>query len=59
MTLLGGCPNFRILATSREPLGVAGEAVWRLEPLLPQHSYGLFWSAPGNDTRGCQLNPQG
>ena len=42
MTLLGACPNLRILATSREPLGMAGEAVWRLEPLLPQHSYRLF-----------------
>ena len=42
MTLLGGCPNVRILATSREPLGVAGEAVWRLEPLLPEHAYRLF-----------------
>ena len=42
MTLLGACPNLRILATSREPLGLAGEAVWRLEPLLPQHAYRLF-----------------
>jgi diguanylate cyclase (GGDEF)-like protein len=31
--LLGGCPGIRILATSREPLGVRGEAVYRL-PLL-------------------------
>ena len=42
MTLLGGCPNLRILATSREPLGLTGEVVWRLEPLSPQHSYRLF-----------------
>ena len=42
MTLLGSCPNLRILATSREPLGLAGEAVWRLEPLSPEHSYRLF-----------------
>jgi len=33
-TLLGACPRLRILATSREPLGVAGEAVWRV-PSLP------------------------
>jgi hypothetical protein len=32
-TLLGACSNLRILATSREPLGITGEAVWRLEPL--------------------------
>ena len=30
MTLLGACPNLRILATSREPLGISGEAVCRL-----------------------------
>src|SRR5829696_8426691 len=42
MTLLGACPNLRILATSREPLGLTGEAVWRLEPLSPQNSYRLF-----------------
>ncbi|MET0163979.1 MAG: LuxR C-terminal-related transcriptional regulator, partial [Vicinamibacterales bacterium] len=42
MTLLGACPNLRILATSREPLGLTGEVVWRLEPLSPEHSYRLF-----------------
>jgi predicted ATPase len=26
--LLGGCPGLRILATSREPLGLSGEALW-------------------------------
>lgn len=31
--LLGACENLRILATSREPLGVPGEAVWTLPPL--------------------------
>jgi predicted ATPase/DNA-binding SARP family transcriptional activator len=31
--LLGECPRLRILATSREPLGIAGEAVWPVEPL--------------------------
>jgi non-specific serine/threonine protein kinase len=41
-TLLGACSSLRILATSREPLGIAGEAVWRLEPLLPEHAYLLF-----------------
>jgi len=42
VTLLGTCPNLRILATSREPLGITGEVVWRLEPLLPEHAYRLF-----------------
>jgi len=31
--LLGECPGLRILATSREPLGITGEAVWPVEPL--------------------------
>jgi non-specific serine/threonine protein kinase len=32
--LLRGCPTLRILATSREALGVAGEVAWRV-PSLP------------------------
>jgi len=36
-TLLSSCPNVRLLATSREPLGVPGEAVWVVPPLaLPE-----------------------
>jgi predicted ATPase/DNA-binding CsgD family transcriptional regulator len=31
--LLQGCPRLRILATSREPLNVAGETVWQVPPL--------------------------
>jgi predicted ATPase/DNA-binding SARP family transcriptional activator len=31
--LLGTCPDLRILATSREPLGITGEALWPVEPL--------------------------
>jgi predicted ATPase/DNA-binding CsgD family transcriptional regulator len=31
--LLRSCPRLRILATSREPLGVRGEAVWTVPPL--------------------------
>ena len=31
--LIAGCPAVRILATSREPLGVPGEALWRVPPL--------------------------
>ena len=33
-TLLGGCPELRILATSREPLGLTGEVAWRVPSLL-------------------------
>lgn len=31
--LLDGCRHLRILATSREALGLAGEAIWRVPPL--------------------------
>jgi predicted ATPase/DNA-binding CsgD family transcriptional regulator len=32
-TLLGDCSNVKTLATSREPLGVAGEVTWRVPSL--------------------------
>jgi len=31
--LLRACPGLVLLATSREPLGIAGETVWRVPPL--------------------------
>lgn len=31
--VLGECRRLRILATSREPLGITGEALWSVEPL--------------------------
>jgi predicted ATPase len=31
--LRAACPDLRVLATSREPLNVGGEMVWRLKPL--------------------------
>ncbi|TYB64241.1 AfsR/SARP family transcriptional regulator [Nonomuraea sp. PA05] len=35
--LLGECRRLRILATSREPLGITGEVLWQVEPLaLPE-----------------------
>ncbi|MET0237845.1 MAG: BTAD domain-containing putative transcriptional regulator [Kibdelosporangium sp.] len=38
--LLSDCPRLRILATSREPLGIIGEALWPVESLAlpPQHA---------------------
>ncbi|ANP50053.1 putative ATPase/DNA-binding SARP family transcriptional activator [Streptomyces griseochromogenes] len=35
--VLGECRRLRILATSREPLGITGEALWQADPLaLPE-----------------------
>lgn len=50
--LLAACSGVRILATSLAPLGVLGEAVWRLQPLPPNDAVQLFVerakaSAPG------------
>ncbi|WP_406343360.1 ATP-binding protein [Streptomyces sp. NBC_00648] len=41
-TLLTRCPALRILATSREPLGVPGERVRSVEPLPPDPAHRLF-----------------
>ncbi|MEU6624707.1 BTAD domain-containing putative transcriptional regulator [Streptomyces litmocidini] len=41
-TLLTHCPQLRVLATSREPLGVPGEAVRPVEPLPPDPAHRLF-----------------
>jgi predicted ATPase len=32
--VLGECPRLRVLATSREPLGITGEALWPVAPLV-------------------------
>ncbi|MDQ2825721.1 MAG: tetratricopeptide repeat protein, partial [Actinomycetota bacterium] len=40
--LLRACPGLTILATSREPLGVPGEATWRVPSLSPAGARALF-----------------
>lgn len=40
--LLTDCPRLRIVATSREPLGVPGEHLFALPPLPPSESAQLF-----------------
>ena len=41
--LLDRCPSVRVVATSREPLGIGDERVWRLEPLdAVDDGVGLF-----------------
>ncbi|MEN3534210.1 BTAD domain-containing putative transcriptional regulator [Microbispora sp. ZYX-F-249] len=40
--LLAECPGVRILATSREPLGITGERLWPVGPLGPDHAVRLF-----------------
>jgi predicted ATPase/DNA-binding CsgD family transcriptional regulator len=40
--LFAGCPEVAIVATSREPLGLTGELVWRLPPLPARDAHALF-----------------
>lgn len=37
-----GCPELSILATSREPLDVPGETIWRVPQLAPDEARALF-----------------
>jgi predicted ATPase/DNA-binding CsgD family transcriptional regulator len=40
--VLRSCPGVVVLATSREPLAVPGEAVWRVPPLADDDAVSLF-----------------
>jgi predicted ATPase/DNA-binding CsgD family transcriptional regulator len=40
--LMTACPDVTVLATSREPLGVPGETVWRLPVLVADEAAELF-----------------
>jgi len=41
------CPEITVLATSREPLGIAGEVIWRVPPMSPQDAVALFTERAG------------
>jgi len=42
ITLLRACPSLRVIATSREPLGVEGERIFRVSPLaIPETDAGI------------------
>ncbi|WP_405146404.1 winged helix-turn-helix domain-containing protein [Sphaerisporangium sp. NBC_01403] len=40
--ILAECPGVRILATSREPLGITGELLWPVQPLDHENALSLF-----------------
>lgn len=48
--LLRVCPDLKIIATSREPLGIGGEAVLRVPPLPVPDPDHLPKGAPANDS---------
>ena len=44
--VLGACPGLKILATSREPLGIPGEQLWQVSPMsLPKTEGSLLVNA--------------
>ncbi|MET8850372.1 LuxR C-terminal-related transcriptional regulator [Amycolatopsis sp. NPDC004625] len=45
--LLRSCPEVAVLTTSREPLGVPGETVWRVPPLAVEEAVALFVERAG------------
>jgi predicted ATPase len=49
--VLDGCPDVTLLLTSREPLGLAGEAVWGVPALAIDEAYALFVA------RGAEVQP--
>ena len=51
--ILQGCQGVRVLATSREPLGVPGETVWRVPPLALPGQVGAD-GAPAPTARGLE-----
>jgi predicted ATPase/DNA-binding CsgD family transcriptional regulator len=55
--VLARCPNVSVLATSREPLGVPGEAVWRVPALDPADAAELFVERAGLAVHEVALSP--
>ncbi len=45
--LLQRCPSLRIVATSREPLGVGGERIWPVPPVTAEEGARLFAERAG------------
>ncbi len=50
-SILTECPEITVLTTTREPLGIRGETVWRVPPLRPPESTRLF------EDRACLVVP--
>ena len=57
--LLRSCPRLQILATSREPLRVAGEFVWAVPGLAPEEALQLFAQRASQANFTFQRTPVG
>ncbi|WP_327640335.1 LuxR C-terminal-related transcriptional regulator [Kribbella sp. NBC_00482] len=51
VALQTGCPEISVLATSREPLDLPGEAIWRVPALAPDEARALFLERAGGLTQ--------
>ncbi|MDT0495401.1 BTAD domain-containing putative transcriptional regulator [Streptomyces griseus] len=56
--LLRTAPGLRVLATGQEPLGLAGEAVFLVEPLPPADAVRMFMERAAAATPGFPRDPQ-
>lgn len=56
--ILEGCPGASVLTTSREPLGIQGEAVWRVPALSPSDAANLFVERARLVAQDVELSPQ-
>ncbi|GAA3590865.1 hypothetical protein GCM10022419_087000 [Nonomuraea rosea] len=56
--LLRAAPGLRVLATSREPLGLTGETVFLVEPLQPADAVRLFAARAAASTPGFTLDAE-
>ncbi|MFI6640283.1 BTAD domain-containing putative transcriptional regulator [Streptomyces sp. NPDC050504] len=54
--LLRAAPGLRVLATGRQPLGIAGEAVLPVEPLLPADAERMFAERAASAAPGFALD---
>ncbi|MFJ6609988.1 BTAD domain-containing putative transcriptional regulator [Streptomyces sp. NPDC091289] len=57
--LLRTAPGLRVLAAGQEPLGLAGEAVFLVEPLPPAEAARLFVERAGASAPGFPRDPDG
>jgi predicted ATPase/DNA-binding SARP family transcriptional activator len=55
--ILSTCPGIRILATSREPLGIGGESIYPVEPLPLEHSLRLLRERATASAPATELDP--
>ncbi|HYM59307.1 MAG TPA: tetratricopeptide repeat protein [Thermoanaerobaculia bacterium] len=55
LELIRTCPGLHLIATSREPLKVPGETVWRVNPLSPSDATRLFFDRARSSAPAFEL----